>query len=43
MNALLLVTPAQSGTSANGYIIGGIVAVLIMGYLFYVLFKPEKF
>lgn len=25
------------------YLIGGIIALLLMGYLFYTLFKPEKF
>jgi len=26
-----------------GYIIGGIIALLILGYLIYSLIKPEKF
>jgi K+-transporting ATPase KdpF subunit len=26
-----------------GYILGGILAVLIMGYLIYTLIRPEKF
>jgi K+-transporting ATPase, KdpF subunit len=44
---LLAVAPDASGTAAaNGalsYIIGGIVALLIMGYLIYTLMRPEKF
>jgi K+-transporting ATPase KdpF subunit len=42
-----LVLPAAAGPSAsNGpasYIMGGIIALLIMGYLFYTLFRPDKF
>ena len=33
----------QATASAGGYIIGAIVALLIMFYLFYSLIKPEKF
>lgn len=43
---LLAVAPDPSGAAANGslsYIIGGIVALLIMGYLIYSLMRPEKF
>ena len=29
--------------NATGYIIGAIIALLIFGYLFYSLIKPEKF
>lgn len=39
--------PIQSGEAvSNGpvsYIIGGIMALLILGYLIYTLFHPEKF
>jgi K+-transporting ATPase KdpF subunit len=28
---------------AAGYIAGGLIALLILGYLFYSLVKPEKF
>ena len=44
---LLAVVPAPSGAvSSNGpvsYLIGGIVALLILGYLVYTLLRPEKF
>jgi len=44
---LLVAAPAPSGVAAsNGplsYLIGGIIALLIMGYLVYTLFHPEKF
>jgi len=38
-------TPTDSAVS-NGplsYLIGGIIALLIMGYLVYTLLRPEKF
>ncbi len=44
---LLVVTPASSGAAlSNGpvsYLVGGIIALLIMGYLVYTLLRPEKF
>jgi K+-transporting ATPase KdpF subunit len=43
---LLAATPASSGAVSNGplsYLIGGIIALLIMGYLVYTLLRPEKF
>ncbi len=44
---LLMVLPDQSGPAFyNGpvsYIIGGIIAVLILGYLIYTLLRPDKF
>jgi K+-transporting ATPase KdpF subunit len=43
----LLVVPIQQGTNvSNGplsYLIGGIIALLIMGYLIYTLLRPDKF
>jgi K+-transporting ATPase KdpF subunit len=43
----LAVIPVQPGaTVANGpvsYIIGGIIALLILGYLIYTLSRPDKF
>ncbi len=43
----MAVTPVPSGAAvSNGpvsYWIGGIVALLIMGYLIYSLLRPEKF
>jgi K+-transporting ATPase KdpF subunit len=44
---LILAVPVSSDTAvSNGhisYLIGGIVALLIMGYLVYTLLRPEKF
>jgi K+-transporting ATPase KdpF subunit len=44
---LLFVVPAHSDkTMSNGhlsYILGGIIAFLIMGYLVYTLLRPDKF
>ena len=44
---ILLAVPATSDAAvSNGpvsYWIGGIVALLIMGYLIYTLMRPEKF
>jgi K+-transporting ATPase KdpF subunit len=44
---LLVTSPAPSGAvGSNGtvsYLIGGIIAVLIMGYLVYTLLRPDKF
>lgn len=43
----LLVVPVSSDTAiSNGpisYLVGGIIALLIMGYLIYTLLRPEKF
>jgi K+-transporting ATPase KdpF subunit len=43
----LVVVPLQSDAAvSNGlisYIIGGIIALLIMGYLIYTLLRPDKF
>ena len=43
---LLVTSPAPAGaTVANGpvsYLIGGIIALLILGYLIYTLIRPEK-
>jgi len=44
---LLVAAPAPSGAVvSNGpvsYLIGGIIALLIMGYLVYTLVHPDKF
>jgi K+-transporting ATPase KdpF subunit len=44
---LLVAVPAPAGEiHANGtlsYLIGGIIALLIMGYLVYTLMHPDKF
>jgi K+-transporting ATPase KdpF subunit len=43
----LLVVPIQPGTNvSNGpvsYLIVGIIALLILGYLIYTLLRPDKF
>jgi K+-transporting ATPase KdpF subunit len=43
----LLVVPIQADAElSNGpvsYLIGGIVAILILGYLIYTLLRPDKF
>jgi K+-transporting ATPase KdpF subunit len=43
----LMVVPVNSDTAvSNGpisYLVGGIIALLIMGYLIYTLLRPEKF
>jgi K+-transporting ATPase KdpF subunit len=43
----LLVVPVQSDAAvSNGtvsYLIGGIIALLILGYLIYTLLHPDKF
>ncbi len=43
----LAVVPIQSDAAvSNGsisYIIGGLIALLILGYLIYTLLRPEKF
>jgi K+-transporting ATPase KdpF subunit len=44
---LLVIAPEPSGeVASNGslsYLIGGIIALLIMGYLIYTLLRPDKF
>jgi len=43
----LLVVPVNPegavSNSAVSYLIGGIIALLIMGYLIYTLLRPDKF
>jgi len=49
MNATILsvIVPIQSdmvvSNSPVSYLIGGIIALLIMGYLIYTLLRPDKF
>jgi K+-transporting ATPase KdpF subunit len=42
-----LVVPVQSESAVSNsplsYLIGGIIALLIMGYLIYTLLRPDKF
>lgn len=40
---LLVVAPEATSNSPFSYLIGGIIALLIMGYLIYTLLRPEKF
>jgi K+-transporting ATPase KdpF subunit len=43
----LLVVPVHLDTAVSNspvsYLIGGIIALLIMGYLIYTLLRPDKF
>ncbi len=45
MNATILLVTSKSVevNTSTGYVIGGIIALLILGYLLYTLVKPEKF
>jgi K+-transporting ATPase KdpF subunit len=45
MNTAILLSAANfSGTNNDtGYVIGAIIALLILGYLVFSLVKPEKF
>ena len=46
VKSFMLLAVAPEAASSNGplsYLIGGIVALLIMGYLVYTLLRPEKF
>ena len=46
INMLIVTTLATKPTFSNGslsYFIGGVIAILLMGYLVYTLLKPEKF
>ena len=42
MNATILLATTET-SSPDGYVIGAIIVLFILGYLFYSLFKPEKF
>ena len=48
-NSMILLTAAPAvsgGATSNGpvsYLIGGIIAILILGYLIYTLIHPDKF
>jgi K+-transporting ATPase KdpF subunit len=49
MNTIIIpaILQVQSGSapsgSKEGYLIGGIIAILILAYLIYTLLRPEKF
>jgi K+-transporting ATPase KdpF subunit len=40
---LLAASESFEMNNSTGYIIGAIIALLILGYLVYTLIKPEKF
>jgi K+-transporting ATPase KdpF subunit len=44
MNAtiLLVISKPTEMNSIAGYVIGAIIALFILGYLLYTLFRPEK-
>jgi len=42
MDTTILMDVHSTGTPA-GYVIGALIALLILGYLLYSLIKPEKF
>ena len=42
MNTIILLDIQPTGTP-EGYVIGALIALLILGYLLYALIKPEKF
>jgi K+-transporting ATPase KdpF subunit len=43
MTLLTIASGSVDGNLSSGYIIGGIIALLLFGYLLYTLIKPEKF
>jgi K+-transporting ATPase KdpF subunit len=45
MNATILVAASKSAevNTSPGYVIGAIIALIILGYLLYTLINPEKF
>jgi K+-transporting ATPase KdpF subunit len=46
MSLIVLPVKADPTTPSNGqasYVIGGIIALLILGYLIYTLLRPDKF
>ena len=42
MKTILLMATNSTGSPA-GYVLGALIALLILGYLVYALIKPEKF
>jgi K+-transporting ATPase KdpF subunit len=48
-NSFIILAAASSSSDSAvsngpvGYLIGGIIALLIMGYLIYTLLRPDKF
>jgi K+-transporting ATPase KdpF subunit len=42
MNAAILIV-THDATESAGYVVGAVIALLILGYLLYSLVKPERF
>ena len=42
-SALIVMTAESLSNGRDSYIIGGIIALLILGYLVYTLLRPDKF
>jgi len=44
MSLIVLTTTANAvNNTFTGYLIGGLISIILMGYLLYSLAKPEKF
>jgi K+-transporting ATPase KdpF subunit len=43
ISLLVAAKPSESSATGTGYLIGGIVAMILLAYLIYVLLRPEKF
>jgi len=43
VNILLATAKGFETNTHSGYILGAVIALLILGYLLYTLIKPEKF
>lgn len=43
MKTIFLMVTTTEMSTPKGYIIGAIIAIIILGYLVYSLIKPEKF
>jgi K+-transporting ATPase KdpF subunit len=43
VSILISATAALGENGSAGYIAGAVIALLILGYLFYTLIRPEKF
>ncbi|MBN1791735.1 MAG: potassium-transporting ATPase subunit F [Bacteroidales bacterium] len=43
MNVLYNISAITASNGPHSYLIGGIIALIILGYLIYTLVRPEKF